>query len=426
MSAVAAPAAGTATAAGGHIAVEVEELAKTFRIPRRQISTLKERVLHPFAHADHNEIPALRGVSFTVGAGEFFGIVGRNGSGKSTLLKCLAGIYSSDRGQIRVAGRLAPFIELGVGFNPDLTARDNVVINAVMMGLSPREARARFDAIVAFAELEGFLDLKLKNYSSGMHVRLAFSIMVHTDADVLLIDEVLAVGDAAFQQKCFEVFYDLRAQGRTIVLVTHDMTAIQRFCHRALLLADGEIKLVGEPAEVGRHYLTDNGVAPLVEPELPREPDPPRAAVQEVWVEDAEGRRTDAVAHGERFTINCLYETYERVDRARFDVWCDAEDPWKVFGTESAARVFAASTMGWEEEPGGLSRGERIHVRVRVENRLASGRYHLGCSLLAGRAGDDIVVLENGAAAFVTYGGDGVFGLAQFDHELALQRLPAA
>ncbi len=182
------------------VAIEVRDLAKTFRIPVHQVSTLKERVLHPFARAEHEELEVLRGVSFDVGAGEFFGIVGRNGSGKSTLLKCLAGIYRADRGTIRAAGRVAPFIELGVGFNPDLTARDNVLINAVMMGLSPRQARARFDAIVAFAELERFLDLKLKNYSSGMQVRLAFSTMVHTEADVLLIDEVLAVGDAAFQQ----------------------------------------------------------------------------------------------------------------------------------------------------------------------------------------------------------------------------------
>ena len=160
--------------------------------------------------------------------GEFFGIVGRNGSGKSTLLKCLAGIYGADTGRIEVVGRVSPFIELGVGFNPDLTARDNVVINAIMLGLSRREARRRFDEIIEFAELEEFVDLKLKNYSSGMSVRLGFSVAIQVDADVLLVDEVLAVGDASFQRKCFDEFDRLRAEKRTILFVTHDMNTVER------------------------------------------------------------------------------------------------------------------------------------------------------------------------------------------------------
>ena len=171
---------------------------------------------------------ALRDVSFDVHRGEFFGIVGRNGSGKSTLLKILASIYRADAGSIRMAGRVAPFIELGVGFNHELTARENVTLGGVMAGLSRREARRRLDAVLEFAELEEFVDLKLKNYSSGMLVRLAFSLMIQSDADVLLIDEVLAVGDAAFQQKCRDVFAEMRRGERTVVLVTHDMTAVQQ------------------------------------------------------------------------------------------------------------------------------------------------------------------------------------------------------
>ncbi len=158
-------------------------------------------------------LQAVDDVTVDVGQGEFFGIVGRNGSGKSTLLKCLAGIYNADGGTIEVRGRLSPFIELGVGFNPDLIARDNVIINGIMLGLSRREALARFDDIVAFAELEEFMDLKLKNYSSGMHVRLAFAVAIQVDADVVLIDEVLAVGDASFQQKCYDEFARLKRQG---------------------------------------------------------------------------------------------------------------------------------------------------------------------------------------------------------------------
>src|SRR3954447_11734858 len=178
--------------------IQVEDLHKAFRIPKQRVDSLKERVVRPFAQRDYRELNALDGVSFDVRQGEFFGIVGRNGSGKSTLLKLLASIYRADAGTIRMAGRLAPFIELGVGFNHDLTARENVVLNGVMMGLTPKEMRRRLDAVIEFAELGEFADLKLKNYSSGMLVRLAFSVMMEVDADVLLIDEVLAVGDGSF------------------------------------------------------------------------------------------------------------------------------------------------------------------------------------------------------------------------------------
>src|SRR5215212_9604952 len=238
--------------------VVVEDVSKTFRMPHERVHTLKERALHPLRNAGHNEFAALKNVSFDVRRGEFFGIVGRNGSGKSTLLKCLAGIYSTDSGSIQIDGRLSTFIELGVGFNPDLAARDNAMINAVMLGLSRREARERFDHIIEFAELEDFVDLKLKNYSSGMHVRLAFSVMIQVDANMHLVDEVLAVGDAAFQQKCFDVFNRLRDEGKTILFVTHDMDSVKRFCHRALLIERGDVRLIGDPARVGQHYLEMN------------------------------------------------------------------------------------------------------------------------------------------------------------------------
>ena len=214
---------------------------------------------------------AVQDVSLEIAPGEFFGIVGRNGSGKSTLLKCLAGIYDIDSGELEINGRLSPFIELGVGFNMDLTARDNVIINAIMLGLSRKQARERFDDIIAFAELEDFIDLKLKNYSSGMYVRLAFATAVQVDADILLIDEVLAVGDANFQQKCFDEFTRLQRRGRTILFVTHDMGSVERFCDRAMLLEHGRVVDIGEP-ELDR---------PPVQPaELParraRRPGPPR------------------------------------------------------------------------------------------------------------------------------------------------------
>ncbi len=193
------------TARGGPAAVSIEGVSKTFRLPHQQYSTLKERALHPFRTHRLRRAARRQGrLAARSPTGEFFGIVGRNGSGKSTLLKCIAGIYGVDAGRISIAGRLSPFIELGVGFNMDLTARDNVIINAIMLGLSRRRPGRASTRSIAFAELEEFIDLKLKNYSSGMLVRLAFATAIQVDAEILLIDEVLAVGDAAFQQKCFE------------------------------------------------------------------------------------------------------------------------------------------------------------------------------------------------------------------------------
>src|SRR5690348_9700190 len=234
-----APGSPTEPVAGRPLAIEVRDLRKSFRIPTHRVDSLKERVVRPFAARDYRELRALDGVSFDIHQGEFFGIVGRNGSGKSTLLKLLASIYRADSGTIRMAGRLAPFIELGVGFNPELTARENVVLNGVMMGLTPKEARSRLSAVIDFAELREFLDLKLKNYSSGMLVRLAFSLMLEVDADILLIDEVLAVGDASFQQKCADAFYGMKKAGKTIVLVTHEMSTVEEYCNRAMLISEG-------------------------------------------------------------------------------------------------------------------------------------------------------------------------------------------
>src|SRR3954454_8775245 len=239
-------------------AVVVDRLCKTFTMPNERVHTLKERVLHPLRRPGGERLEALNDVSFAVRPGEFFGIVGRNGSGKSTLLKCLAGIYRADAGQIYIDGRMSTFIELGVGFNPDLAAYDNVVMNAIMLGVPAREARERFDEIIAFAELEEFLDLKLKNYSSGMLGRLAFSTAIRADADILLIDEVLAVGDAAFQQKCFDVFHRLKDERKTILFVTHDMDSVKRFCDRAVLLERGDLKLIGKPEEVADGYVEIN------------------------------------------------------------------------------------------------------------------------------------------------------------------------
>ncbi len=204
------PLALAATIPRRSIALQVDDLHKSYRLPTHRIDTLKERVAGTLRTREYRELHVLKGISFDVAQGEFFGVVGRNGSGKSTLLKLIASIYRADRGRIAVAGRLAPFIELGVGFNPELDARENIVLNGVMMGLSPREAKRRVAAVIDFAELDDFADLKVKNYSSGMLVRLSFSMLTEVQADILLVDEVLAVGDAAFQQKCFDLFADFQ------------------------------------------------------------------------------------------------------------------------------------------------------------------------------------------------------------------------
>jgi ABC-type polysaccharide/polyol phosphate transport system ATPase subunit/ABC-type polysaccharide/polyol phosphate export permease len=235
-------------------AVSARGVSKTFRLPHEAHSSLKHRVLHPLARSRFEVLPALHDVSVDVVEGETFGIVGRNGSGKSTLLKCLSGIYRLDGGSVDVRGRLAPFIELGVGFNPEPTARDNAVAAGILLGLSPADARARLDEVLAFAELEQFVDQKLKNFSSGMTVRLAFAVTVQVDADVLLFDEVLTVGDESFQAKCLSHFDRLRGQGRTVLLVTHDMEAVERHCDRAMLLDEGHVAEVGDPDDVARAY----------------------------------------------------------------------------------------------------------------------------------------------------------------------------
>ena len=235
-------------------AVSVEGVSKTYRIPRGGPTSVTERLAERLRPVQYDEFTALEDVSFQVARGEFMGIVGRNGSGKSTLLKIVAGIYDASEGRVRVTGRLSPFIEMGVGFKPDLTGRENIMLNGAMLGVSRRKLRRRLPEILAFAELEEFADLKLKNYSSGMSVRLSFSTAIHADADVLLVDEVLAVGDAAFQEKCYEQFERLKQEGRTVLFVTHSMDAIERFCDRALLLDRHRVAAIGEPAEIARRY----------------------------------------------------------------------------------------------------------------------------------------------------------------------------
>ena len=245
-------------------AIQIENVSKAFLVPHQRRTSIKELFLHPRRKIEYDHIHALRDVSLEIDNGEFFGIVGPNGSGKSTLLKILAGIYRADAGAVRVNGLLSPFIELGVGFNPDLNARDNIRINGTLLGLSPKEVAERFDEIVAFAELERFVDQKLKNYSSGMHVRLAFSIAIQVPFEILLLDEVLAVGDQSFQEKCFLTFEEMRREGKTVVFVSHDLASVLRFCDRVVLIEHGRIVTLGPAREVIEQYQAAEAAAQLI------------------------------------------------------------------------------------------------------------------------------------------------------------------
>lgn len=235
-------------------AIKVTGLTKSFRLPTERASGLKQAILNWLKGIKgYTTQQVLRGVDLEIKKGEFVGIVGRNGSGKSTLLKLLAGIYYPEQGNIEVHGSLVPFIELGVGFNPELTGRENVYLNGALLGFSNKEMSAMYKDIVEFAELEPFMDAKLKNYSSGMQVRLAFSIAIRAKGDILILDEVLAVGDAAFQEKCNNYFASLHGN-QTVILVTHSMDNVRRFCDRAILIEDGKVETEGDPETVAKAY----------------------------------------------------------------------------------------------------------------------------------------------------------------------------
>ena len=398
-------------------AVVVENVSKTFALPQERVHTLKERALHPLRRTRSEPFRALRNVSFEVRRGEFFGLVGRNGSGKSTLLKCLAGIYRADSGRISMRGRLSTFIELGVGFNADLAARDNVILNGIMLGLSPREAEARFERVIDFAELEEFVDLKLKNYSSGMQVRLAFAVMAQVDADVLLIDEVLAVGDAAFQQKCFDVFERMRDEGRTIVFVTHDMAAVQRFCHRALLIERGDVLAVGEPDRVARSYLELNFEREIGSPDdESRRTGDGRARILEAWMEDEHGMRSSVLAQGLPCSMRAVVEFDRPVENPSFGV---------AWVNEFRQNLFVASTLTRREPTGRFEAGERVELCVAFENAFGPGRYNLSM-LVAGPGGDhDVIDRWEAITAVVVAGTRPAGGLVDLPHDLRLERVGA-
>lgn len=238
------------------LSIKVENVSKSFSIPVAKKSTLQSYFVNPFEKTKHRNLIALKNITFDVRKNEFFSIIGKNGAGKSTLLKIISGIYIPDSGSVKVQGRLVPFLELGVGFHPDLTARENVFLNGVLLGLSKKEITEQFDEIFRFAGLEEFTDVPIKKFSSGMEVRLAFSVSIRVKSEILALDEVLAVGDAKFQQKCYRYFDKIKGT-KTMLFVSHDLKSVEKYSDRVLLLKKNNEYEIGHPKKMIEKYLKE-------------------------------------------------------------------------------------------------------------------------------------------------------------------------
>jgi ABC-2 type transport system ATP-binding protein len=349
-----------------NVAIKVEGVSKSFKLPHEKHNSIKSTLISRFTGGKHTyeQQTVLRDVSFEVLEGEFFGIVGRNGSGKSTLLKLLAGIYSPTEGSITVNGKLTPFIELGVGFNPELTGRENVFLNGALLGFSRKEMEAMYNDIVAFAELERFMDQKLKNYSSGMQVRLAFSIAIRARSDILLLDEVLAVGDAAFQKKCYDYFMELKREGRTVILVTHDMGAIREYCTRAMMIDEGRIVKEGGVEKVAQAYTA------LFNEESDNK------------IEDEEDKRW---GNGDQTTTSAKVQVTkdEIVITTEFTAHADIKSVmygFTLYETATKTNIFESNTKRLAIKMPAVSKGQVTSLEWKVPNILRNGEYAISSS----------------------------------------------
>ncbi len=356
------------------IAIKVDHVSKTFKLPHEKQGSIKNALINGVRGGSRSfeRQKVLDDVSFEIKKGEFFGIVGRNGSGKSTMLKLLAGIYSPTKGHVQVNGKLTPFIELGVGFNPELTGRENVFLNGALLGFNRAEMQRMYNDIVEFAELERFMDQKLKNYSSGMQVRLAFSIAIRAKSDILLIDEVLAVGDAAFQTKCFDYFYELKKTGVTVVFVSHDRASLERFCERGILLSEGEIIEAGDIKKVLRGYSTivmnELGRAEKETVQTEARTVPTYAEIKNVASFAAEGELKKKFNFGEEIGIGFSVAVIKDLTNPIFGVTIWAKNVDKA--------VFAVNTLTQGVKDSGMFKaGEIINFRVKLPTVLNDGEY---------------------------------------------------
>ena len=352
--------------------IVVDHLSKSFRLPHEQYSGAKQLFVNFFnRERGYEEQKVLADVSFEIKKGEFFGIVGRNGSGKSTLLKLLAGIYVPDSGGIQVNGSLTPFIELGVGFNPELTGRENIFMNGALLGFSRKQMEEMYDDIVEFAELDKFMDQKLKNYSSGMQVRLAFSIAIRSKSDILLIDEVLAVGDAAFQTKCYDYFHRLKKEERTVILVSHDRSALERFCDRGVLIENGKQIAEGDIREVLAEY---SGVV-LGELEVTSEtpatnerPQNDYAEIVEVRCLNQDGQLRTKFQYGEKICLTYKIKVKRQLERPIAGV--------TIWEKNTSLALIATNTLiEGNKSLDLLKPGDEVRFELQLPTNLNDGEY---------------------------------------------------
>lgn len=347
--------------------IVVEHVSKTFKLPHEKQTSVKSALINMFRGGErsYERQQVLDDVSFEIKKGEFFGIVGRNGSGKSTLLKMLAGIYAPNTGSVTVNGNLTPFIELGVGFNPELTGRENVYMNGALLGFNRGETTAMYDDIVSFAELERFMDQKLKNYSSGMQVRLAFSIAIKAQSDILLIDEVLAVGDASFQKKCFDYFMKLKKDKKTVVLVTHDMGAARQYCDNAIMIEKGRIVKSGKIEQVAQAYQKmfndEIAVSSMDETDSERR-----------WgTGKMQARKVKAVVLEHSIVVTAEYEAYDSIDPPVFG--------FNIYNSRGM-NLLEGNTIRERVKTRTMKKGNKARLEWEFPNVLATDTYTLSVS----------------------------------------------
>ncbi|HZU17971.1 MAG TPA: ABC transporter ATP-binding protein [Candidatus Dormibacteraeota bacterium] len=400
------------------VAVRVRDVSKRFRIYHRRNLTLKQALLQR-RRGVFEEFLALQGVSFEVEQGGALGIIGENGSGKSTLLKCIAGILQPDRGSIETHGRVAALLELGAGFHPEYTGRENVYLNGALIGLPRRYIDRVMDEIVAFSELERFIDNPVRTYSSGMYARLGFSIAVHLDPDVLVVDEVLAVGDEAFQQRCYDRIARMRAEGRTLIMVSHALEPIREFCSDCIWLDRGQVRERGSAATVVARYLAEVNAreSALMAGEVERvhqlvPSGRGGVGVTRVRFEGADGP-THVFETGDPFEMVIEYHAPARLEGARFSVGFQREDGVMAFSTTTEDTELAASSLP--------PRGE---VRLRIPSLpLLEGLFRASVSISDARSGEPYTILENAFPFRVRSQGVKEKGMALLGHRW---ELPAA
>lgn len=359
-------------------AIKVTNVSKTFKLPHEQRNSIKSAFVNVFrGKRTYERQQVLKDISFDIKKGDFFGIVGRNGSGKSTLLKLMAEIYTPDKGHIQVNGKLTPFIELGIGFNPELTGRENTFLNGALLGFSRKEMAAMYDEIVEFAELERFMDQKLNNYSSGMQVRLAFSIAIRARSEILLLDEVLAVGDANFQRKCYGYFSQLKKEGRTVVLVTHDMDVVQNYCTKALLLHKGEIVKMGSVKETVQKY-TELNISDL-EKQTKNQPAQDNlkrfgdgsARITKVWT-SSKGKKKTVFRPEDNIEVNIDIKALKALPKPVIGM---------ILQNQQGNVVFASNTVELGQNLKDVSEGAKLQATFTIDNVYTNGKYTVSCAI---------------------------------------------